>query len=182
MPVTAKTYEQVALEDSDSQWELVCGALRRKPDMTMEHNDPATYLGFQLVAQLDRAQFRLRVNSTRTTVSGGTYYVPDVLVVPTALADELRDLHVLEAYAAPLPFVAEVWSRSTGDYDVDAKFPEYRRRGDLEIWRVHPYERTVTAWRRQPDGSYLESVHRGGSVDVLSLPGVRVDLGELFAG
>ncbi|MEP6871059.1 MAG: hypothetical protein ABI939_04320 [Anaerolineaceae bacterium] len=33
----------------------------------------------------------------------------------------------------PLPFVAEVWLPSTGEYDVDEKFPQYQRRGDLEI-------------------------------------------------
>jgi len=24
----------------------------------------------------------------------------------------------------------------------------------LEIWRIHPDERTLTSWQRQPDGSY----------------------------
>jgi Uma2 family endonuclease len=54
----------------------------------------------------------------------------------------------LEIYDEPLPLVAEVWSPSTGGYDVLAKLPEYRRRGDTEIWLLHPYERTLTAWRR----------------------------------
>ena len=66
------------------------------------------------------------------------------------------------------------------DYDVERKLPEYRARGDLEIWRIHPYDRTLTAWRRQPDGSYLESVYRGGIVPVGSVPGVTIDLDALF--
>ncbi len=86
----------------------------------------------------------------------------------------------LESYAEPLPFVAEVWSRITGDYDVDTKFPEYKRRGDLEIWRVDPYERTVTAWRRRPDGEYSETGYSGGIVPILSLPNVTVSFDELF--
>jgi Uma2 family endonuclease len=44
----------------------------------------------------------------------------------------------LELYVEPLPLVVEVWSPSTGQYDVDEKLPEYQRRGDLEIWRFHP--------------------------------------------
>ena len=72
-----------------------------------------------------------------------------------ALVTPLLDQHdVLEVYDQPLPLVVEVWSRSTGDYDVEEKLAVYQQRGDLEIWRIHPYERTLTAWRRLPDGSY----------------------------
>lgn len=80
----------------------------------------------------------------------------------------------------PLPLVVEVSSPSTGDYDVDTKLPEYQRRGDLEIWRVHPYDHALTAWRRQPDGSYLEMGHTGGGVRPVALPGVAIDLDALF--
>ena len=38
MPVSEQTYRQVALEDPEGKWELVCGYLRRKPAMTTEHN------------------------------------------------------------------------------------------------------------------------------------------------
>jgi Uma2 family endonuclease len=72
----------------------------------------------------------------------------------------------LEIYDEPLPLVA--------------KLPEYRRRGDTEIWLLHPYERTLTAWRRQTDGEYIESVYHGGVVLPMALPGVTVDLDALF--
>ncbi len=39
-----------------------------------------------------------------------------------------------------------------------AKLPIYRERDDLEIWFFHPYERTLAAWRKQPDGSYSEAL------------------------
>ena len=61
------------------------------------------------------------------------------------------------------------------------KLREYQRRGDLEIWRIHPYEHTLTAWRRQPDGSYAESLHTSGTVSPNALPGVTIDLDALFA-
>ena len=76
--------------------------------------------------------------------------------------------------------MVEVWSPSTGDYDVDAKLPVYQQRGDLEIWRIHPYERTLTTWRRQPDGSYEETLHRDGTITPVALPGVTIDLGALL--
>jgi Uma2 family endonuclease len=87
---------------------------------------------------------------------------------------------LLEAYEAPLPLVVEVWSPSTGEYDVDSKLPEYQRRGDLEIWRLQPYERTLTAWRRQPDGTYAETVCTGDTIRPIGLPGVAIDLDTLF--
>jgi Uma2 family endonuclease len=88
---------------------------------------------------------------------------------------------VLEVYDEALPLVVEVRSPSTGTYDVDEKIPEYKRRGDLEIWRVHPFERTMTAWRRQPDGTYTETTYEGGAVQPVALPNVTVDLDALFA-
>ena len=75
----------------------------------------------------------------------------------------------------------EIWSPSTGHYDIDEKIPGYQARGDLEIWRVHPYEHTIRVWRKRADGSYVESVHRGGELRPESLPGVVIDLGMLFA-
>lgn len=181
MPVSEQTYVRVALEDPEGHWELVCGRLRRKPGMTMEHNDVGDTLAYLLHQQLDRRQFRVRSDSSRARTISGSYFIPDIFVVP----NEYRERHRgrpndLEAYADPLPFVAEIWSRSTGEYDVESKFPEYRARGDLEIWRVHPYEHTVTAWRKQADGSYSEHLHRDGTVEIASLPGVKVPLSELF--
>jgi Uma2 family endonuclease len=102
------------------------------------------------------------------------------MVIPAAYADGLAGSGQLETYDEPLPFVAEVWSPSTGCYDIDTKFPECRERGDLEIWRVHPYERGVTAWRRRTDGAYSEPHYRTGEVPIESLPGVVLRLDALF--
>ncbi len=64
---------------------------------------------------------------------------------------------------------------------MDSKLPEYQRRGDLEIWRVHPVERTLTMWRRNDDGSYIELIVTAGAVQPIGLPGVTIDLDALFA-
>jgi Uma2 family endonuclease len=81
---------------------------------------------------------------------------------------------------AQLPLIVEVWSPSTGDYDFDAKVPIYQQRGDLEIWCIHPYERTLTAWRRQPEGSYEETMYRDGTITPVALPAVTIDLDTLL--
>jgi Uma2 family endonuclease len=89
-------------------------------------------------------------------VSSETYYIPDVAVIPTAMVRPLRrNPRGLGAYGEPVPLVVEVWSPSTGSYDMRAKIPDYQERGDLEIWFIHPFTRTLTVWRRQPDGRWL---------------------------
>ena len=136
----------------------------------------------RLIRQLDPSRFRVHVDNSRVRRTDATYYLPDLIVIPVLLAEPFRGRSdLLEIYDDPLPLVAEIWSRSTGDYDVDEKLPEYMERGDREISRFHPYEHTLTAWRRQPDGTYVKTVYHGGKVELASLPGVVIDLDELYA-
>jgi Uma2 family endonuclease len=180
MTVSATTYERVALEDPDSKWEMICGRLRRKPPMTYEHNDLAFELAHAIRTQLNPRAFRVRCDQARVQTAG-SYFIPDVFVVPVTMTQAFRGRpETLEVYAEPLPLVVEVWSRSTGEYDVNEKLAEYRRRGDREIWLVHPYERTLTTWRRKPDGSYQETVYEHGELEASTLPGVTIDLEGLF--
>ena len=181
MPVSAETYQRVALEDPEGHWELDRGRLREKPGMTFAHNETIHLLTEQLYDQVDLRRFTVRINHGHVRRSDETYYIPDLFVVPRGLRNQdWSQRHVLETYADPLPLVIEVWSPSTGGYDVDAKLPEYRRRGDLEIWRLHPYDRVLTVWRRQADGDYAVLEFRGGVVEPVALPGVRIDLDVVF--
>ena len=178
-PVNEETFRRLAL--GNSLLELHHGQVREKPGMSVVHGDVVMQLAALLYNHLDRNEYRVRAQHARLRVSTETYYVPDVAVVPTALERALRDRpYALDAYPDPLPLVIEVWSPSTGDYDIKGKLPDYQARGDMEIWYVHPYERTVTVWSRRPDGSYDEIIHRGGIVRPASLPGVVIDLEDLF--
>ena len=178
--LSAHEYRERAQSD-DRLWELWDGVLVEKPPMSMLHDDEAAYLAHMLMSQLDRAEFRVNVNGAKARYTARNYFVPDVVVIPAALMlPFLNDPHSFNAYDQPLPLVVEIWSPSTGDYDLAAKLPRYRQRGDLEIWYVHPYERTVTVWRRQPNGSYTEETYRGGIVAVASLSGVVIDLDALL--
>jgi Uma2 family endonuclease len=136
----------------------------------------------QFYAQLDRGEFRLRAQHARLRLSSNTYYVPDVAIIPISMEQMLparRD--TLDADDEPLPLVIEIWSPSTGDYDLTEKLVGYQQRGDLEIWYVHPYARKLTAWRREPDGTYSQTTHNAGIVHPISLPDVAIDLDTLFA-
>ena len=179
MPVSAATYEMVALEDPEGRWELHCGELRRKPGMSQPHNTIQHWLGYLLTNELPEDHFQVQT-AARARRDDAHYYIPDVMVIPIDMWRRFKGLHDLEKYTEPLPLVVEVWSPSTGDYDVDEKLPEYQRRGDLEIWRLHPYERTLTRWIRQENGGYVTTVVTGGGVPLSAIPGASIDLDRLF--
>ncbi len=181
MVLSAETYRRIVSEDTHGTWELVDGRLREKPGMSFQHHDICAFLGFLLQGQLDRALFRIHINGSRLERNERNYFVPDIALIPVELFAPLQAIpNALDLYAQPLPLVVEVWSPSTGSYDVDEKIPEYMARGDKEIWRVHSREKTLTAWRRQPDGTYVESFHRNETVHLAFLPNVSIDLTALF--
>jgi Uma2 family endonuclease len=179
--ISEQEFRELALHDPDRTWELWDGVPREKPSMSMKHDDVAFYLGMAIASQLDRHVFRVNVNGGKARISPRNYYVPDVVVIPATYKIPYEDNpRAFNAFSEPFPLIVEIWSPSTGDYDVAAKLPRYLDRGDGEVWFLHPYERTLTVWRRQPDGSYVEETHRGGQVPVASLPDVIVDLDELL--
>jgi Uma2 family endonuclease len=178
--ITEQEFRELALSDEDGFWELWDGVPVEKPLMSVQHNAVGTYMAVGLANQLDRHQYRVTVQGDRARISPRSFYIPDVMVIPVAYQAPL-DPHDLGIYADPLLFVAEVWSPSTGRYDIIAKLPRYRERGDLEFWYVDPHERTATVWRKQADGTYTKDVYTGGIVPVMSLPGVTIDLDDLFA-
>ncbi|MFT4040619.1 MAG: Uma2 family endonuclease [Thermomicrobiales bacterium] len=178
--LTIADYEAFVQSGIEGQWELHDGVLVEKPGMTFEHGDIAFEIGHLLRLQLPRHAYRVQLES-RVRRPPATVFRPDVMVFPTHDADPFRNQPGrLMILPDPLPLVVEVWSRSTGDYDIAAKLPIYQQRGDAEIWLVHPYDRTITAWRRQEDGSYTVTVFDHGVISPVALPGVAFDLADLF--
>lgn len=177
--ISEAEYEQIVLAEPVEKWELVEGQLREKPGMSWDHSRIVMMLGYLILRQLDLRQFFVFYES-RVRRSQGTIFLPDIMVVPTEFGQEFAGRPILAIFSQPLPLVVEVWSPSTGDYDVDTKLPEYQQRGDLEIWRIHPYDKTLTIWRRQSDGTYDETVYREGVVTPTALPGVAIHLADLF--
>jgi Uma2 family endonuclease len=177
--ISEEAYQQFVLSGVDGSWELHEGRLVEKPGMTFRQGQISMLLGHFLLSQLDRDAYAV-VSELRVRRSSATVFVPDLMVVPAAYSEEIRDRPVLAIFSDPLPLVVQIWSPSTGDYDIDAKVPVYQQRGDLEIWRIHPYERTLTTWIRQADGSYLESTYREGIIHPVALAGITIDLDELF--
>lgn len=148
--------------------------------MSFTHNRLSSRLGALLSRQLDWETFDVHVDASRVRHRNDSYYIPDVAVIPRALWPDLpEEAGRLKVYDAPLPLVVEVWSPSD-TYDVSEKLAGYQERGDQEIWRIQPYEGTLTASRRQSDGTYAETIYHGGMVEPVSLPGGSIDLDALL--
>lgn len=179
--MTESEYEQIVLAEPLERWELVEGRLREKPGRSWDQGCIVSELILQFGNQLDPRQHHV-FTGARVRCTEGTIFLPDVMIVPTEYGREFAGRPVLAIFSQPLPLVVEIWSPSTGDYDVDTKIPEYQQRGDHEIWRVHPYEKTLTIWRRQLDGAYAESIHTQGEITLHALPDVTLSLHEIFRG
>jgi Uma2 family endonuclease len=180
-PMSEQAYQEFVLSGAEGAWELHDGRLVAKPGVTWEHGGIIALLSHLFQLQLDRSEYQVRINEGCVRKPSDTVFIPDLLVVPSGYGEPFRGRPgKLAIFSGPLPLVVEVWSSSTGGYDVDTKVSVYQQRGDLEIWRIHPYERTLIAWQRQPDGSYQETMHRGGTITPVALPGVAIDLEALF--
>jgi len=181
LPLAQQTAVPSSLEETDGRHELYDGELREKPQMSFGHNLTMRRLVRQLIMQLPFDGFEVLQNAGHTAVPGGNSYIPNVAVVPTSLTKAFRDdPRTFESYSSALPFVVEIWSPSTGRYDIDRKIPGYQARSDLEIWRIHPFDQVVLIWRRQDDGRYVESEARGGTIALHALPDVTIDLDALW--
>lgn len=182
MPVSEMTYRALAAEDFESGWELVCGQLRRKPGMTMEHNHVAWNLGFELQKHLPLDDFSVRVNQARLRTPSGDHYVPDVAVIPSSAMASRFGLTEVETYFEAVPLVVEIWSPSTGARDKNEKLAGYQSRGDAEIWLIDPIDRSATVYTREPAGDYVQRAVTRGSITPTALPRARVTLAAMFRG
>jgi Uma2 family endonuclease len=181
--ISEHEFRELLQSNPDRDWELWDGVPREKPQMSMRHNAVAFRLGYLLQGHFDWSVYQVNVNGDRSRISARSFCIPDVIVIPATYQLLLEeDPRAIGIYAEPLPLVVEVWSPSTGHYDVETKLKGYQDRGDLEIWYIHPEKRTLTAWRKQPDGSYTETIYRGGIVPVVSLPGVTIDFDRVLGG
>jgi Uma2 family endonuclease len=179
--MSEQEYEAFVLSGVEGLWELHDGVLVEKPGMSWKHLDIVTLLVLLLGNQLDLTKYRVFAEG-RVRRPTDTIFLPDVMVLPLDYGEGIMDDPRLAIFSKPLLLVVEVWSQSTGDYDLYAKLPVYQQRGDADIWFIHPFERTLTRRVRHSDGSYQETIHQGGVITLAALPEVELDLDWLFAG
>jgi Uma2 family endonuclease len=81
--------------------------------------------------------------------------------------------------AGDILLVIEI-SDTTLRYDLGRKRLAYERAGIPEYWVIDIAAKTIRVFRLDQRRKYQETRHTGGLVAVQALPGVSIDLGELF--
>lgn len=103
-----------------------------------------------------------------------TVVQPDVLIVC-----DLNKLDERGMRGAP-DWIAEVLSPTTASHDQIVKLPIYERAGVLEVWLIHPIDRTVTIYRLENE-RYGRPVilELKGRTAMSAIPGVGIDWDRL---
>jgi Uma2 family endonuclease len=161
--MSEQEYERFVLSGIKGTWELHAGRLVEKPALSEPRGTIVSRLAQQLLAQLNAGHYQVRINAGFVRAPEDTILIPDLLVAPTAFDSPAAGRVSLAIHAEPLPLIVEVWGPSDADYDVAARIPIYQQRSDLEIWRIHPADRTLTTCVRQPDGTYAETIYQPGA-------------------
>jgi Uma2 family endonuclease len=180
MPIPPDLYEQVALAETDGTWELHDGWLTLRSSGTVMHNQVVSNLAATFMRAWPSEVYSARINAGRLRCGEGWYLVPDFFVFPKEWMVPLLGTERLEVYDKPVPLVVEVWAPGVCGYDEARKLAIYRERRDEEIWQVHPQRRTLSSWRRLPDGRHRRTIVRSGTFTPAVLPDVAVDVDTLF--
>ena len=180
------TYADYLTWSDEERDELIDGVayVKEPPAPSRSHQEVVGELFLQIRLALDGKPYRTYVApfDVRLPKSGeaddriDTVVQPDVLVV-----GDLEKLDERGMRGAP-DWIAEVLSPSTASHDQVLKVPVYERAGVLEVWLIHPIDRTLTIYRLK-DGHYGRPtiLELQGRTAISVIPGVSIDWDRLSA-
>lgn len=150
--------------------ELLRGVLVTMSPQDPLHSDAVDWLHERLSSALPPG-WRCRCQLP-FALSGDGEPEPDLAVVP--------DRRYRTAHPDAAALLIEV-TRTSHATDLGTKAADYAAGGIGEYWVVDLRDRAVVRFRQPgPDGYVLREAHRGGVLAPAALPGVTVDLDELF--
>jgi len=181
------TYADYLTWLDDKRRELINGFIHLMSAPLRRHAGVSMELGVLIKAFIKKnkgkcrvyhAPFDVRLPLYNSTDDDKIYDVvqPDICVVC-----DMSKLDDKGCIGAP-DLIVEVLSPSTLKYDWNYKFNLYEAAGVREYWIVDPTAREAYVFLLQPDGKYdLGTVYESGQkAPVYILPGLEVDLNELF--
>lgn len=178
------TYADYFSWRDDERYELINGIayVKEPPAPTRFHQELVGELHYQVKLALEGQRWRAYVApfDVRLPKAGEADDLIDTVVQPDVLI--VSDRHKLDDHGmrgAP-DWIAEVLSPTTARHDQLVKIPVYERAGVLEVWLVHPIERTLTVYRLG-NGRYERPnvFELKGRTAIGALPGVSIDLDRL---
>lgn len=178
------TYGEYLTWPDDARRELIDGTayVREPPAPSRSHQEWVGELYFQVRLALEGKSWRAYVApfDVRLPKDGEVDELIDTVVQPDVLI--VRDPAKLDERGmrgAP-DWIAEVLSPATARHDQTVKLRAYERAGVLEVWLVHPGDRTMIVYRLE-DGRYgRPSVHGlEGRITISVIPGASIDWDRL---
>lgn len=181
------TYADYLTWSDDERWEIIEGvAHNMSPAPSTEHQRVCGKLFIQISNFLDKskkceaffAPFDVRLTETRPKRNDKIINIvqPDISVICDP--DKIDDKGCL----GEPDFIIEVISPFTASRDYIRKQALYEKHGVKEYWLVHPFDSMVTVFVMGENGKYEKPIfYEGkGSVDVKTLPGLSINLDEVF--
>jgi Uma2 family endonuclease len=180
------TYADYYSWRDDERYELIGGIahVKEPPAPSPRHQALVGALYLQIGPALEGKRWRAYIAPLDVRLPNGgevddlidTVVQPDVLVVRDPGKIDERGMR------GPPDWIAEVLSPTTARHDQVVKIPVYERAGVLEVWLVHPIERTLTVYRLE-NGRYESPnvLELKGRTAIGALPGVSIDLDRLAA-
>lgn len=174
------TYDDyAAMPDDGRRYQLIEGDLEVTPAPSLAHQRVSRNLGLALADHVRRRRLgSVFYAPTDVILDERTVLQPDILFVSRQRSRILSERGV---EGAP-DLVVEVLSPATRRFDRASKLRLYARAGVSECWLVDPDAATVEVLALR-EGTYMvaESLGPAGVIKSTQLPGLEVDLGEVFA-
>ncbi|HEX3842902.1 MAG TPA: Uma2 family endonuclease [Steroidobacteraceae bacterium] len=180
------TYADYFSWPDDERYELIDGVayVKEPPAPSRSHQELVGELYHQIRLALEGKRWRAYVApfDVRLPKAGEPDDLIDTVVQPDVVI--VRDLSKLDKRGmrgAP-DWIAEVLSPATTSHDQIVKIPVYERAGVLEVWLVHPIDRTLTIHRLENERYGIPIVvELKGRTAINALPGVSIDWERLPA-
>jgi Uma2 family endonuclease len=178
------TYGEYLTWPEGDRTELIDGTayVSEPPAPTRSHQELVGELYYQVRLALEGKSFHAYIApfDVRLPKDGEADELIDTVVQPDVLI--VRDLEKLDERGmrgAP-DWIAEVLSPSTASHDQTLKLRAYERAGVLEVWFLHPDDRTLTPYRLE-NGRYGRPtiLELRGQTPVGAVPGVSIDWDRL---
>ena len=178
------TYADYLTWSDGGRDELINGIayVREPPAPSRFHQELVGELHFQVRLALEGKSCRVYIApfDVRLPKSGEADDCVDTVVQPDVLiVCDLTKLDERGMRGAP-DWIAEVLSPATASHDQIVKLPIYERAGVLEVWLVHPTDRTLSIYRLE-DGCYGRPLilELKGRTAIGAIPGVSIDWDQL---
>ena len=173
------TYDDLLqMPDDGYRYEIIDGDLLMSPAPNRKHQ--------KLLGKI----YRLMFESAEAEGLGEVYFAPvDVHLSPHRIVQpdllflrwDRRHLFGPRGVEGPPDLVVEILSPSSRANDLVRKFQIYAEAGVPEYWAVDPDLKILRIFVLQ-NGRYEEQAQIGGRLQSTVLPGLAIDVTELFAG